>query len=589
MRVIAYRRSVMSTENTNVVVDDGRAKFSDLWKKEDYWAIWLGFLVLIIGYTLFAAQTPLKFRETVTTANQIMAAAAEKAPFKTIEWYAAQESKKKLRARDSSEGKTIASYTRTPGVWKDNPLESFYVAKEDVDAANARAKPVTDSAKAAEAATLENAKVAQKAAEDAGYKDSWLNAEAETKINAWRKAKGTTSKALAKPMNLFPTLAVFMVVLIVFFGIGMAFMGNNIAQFGLAFIGVFVVANLAFMMGSQTTMRTYGINAEAWAIIIGMLIANTVGTPSVIKPAIQTEYYIKTGLVLLGAEVLFDKIVAIGIPGVFVAWVVTPIVLVTTYIFGQKVLKISSKTLNITISADMSVCGTSAAIATAAACRAKKEELTLSIGISLVFTAIMMVAMPAFIKAVGIPEVLGGAWIGGTVDSTGAVAAAGAFLGEKAMYVAATIKMIQNVLIGVTAFFVALYWTTKVEPAEQGMSGRSVGIGEIWNRFPKFVIGFLVASILASMLSGSLGPDLSGAMVNEGLVRGIAGPVRTWCFVLAFTSIGLGTNFRELAHYFKGGKPIILYVCGQSFNLVLTLLMAYIMFYLVFPDITAKI
>ena len=75
-----------------------------------------------------------------------------------------------------------------------------------------------------------------------------------------------------------------------------------------------------------------------------------------------------------------------------------------------------SRTLNIVISADMSVCGTSAAIATAAAARAKKEELTLSIGLSLTFTAIMMVAMPAFIAWVGMPEILGGAWIGGTVD-----------------------------------------------------------------------------------------------------------------------------------------------------------------------------
>ena len=110
----------------------------------------------------------------------------------------------------------------------------------------------------------------------------------------------------------------------------------------------------------------------------------------------------------------------------------------------------------------MSVCGVSAAIATAAACRAKKEELTLAVGLSLVFTSIMMIVMPAFIKAtsVGMQQILGGAWMGGTIDATGAVAAAGAFLGEKALYVAATIKMIQNVLIGVIAFFVAVYLTT---------------------------------------------------------------------------------------------------------------------------------
>ncbi|MDR3361562.1 MAG: YeiH family protein [Desulfovibrio sp.] len=583
----------MNDESTGVVVDDGRSKLSDLWKKEDYWAIWLGFLVLIIGYVLFVAQMQPKFAETVDKANKTMMASAEKAPFKTIEWHAAQDSKKKLRARDNAEGKTIAAYIKTPGRWKDNPLDSFYIDKETVDAANAKAKPAADSAKAAEAAALESAKVAQKAAEDAGYKDASLNSQAEAKIGDWRKAQSSASRAntgaTAKPMNLFPSLGAFMVVLIIFFGVGIVFMGHNVAQFALAFIGVFIFANLAFMMGSQATMRTYGINAEAWAIILGMIVANTVGTPKFIQPAIQTEFYIKTGLVLLGAEVLFDKIIAIGIPGLFVAWVVTPIVLVSTFIFGQKVLKMPSKTLNITISADMSVCGTSAAIATAAACRAKKEELALSIGLSLAFTAVMMIAMPVFIKAVGMPQVLGGAWIGGTVDSTGAVAAAGAALGEKAMYVAATIKMIQNVLIGVTAFFVALYWTTKVEPAENGLPGRKVGWGEIWNRFPKFVIGFLIASILASMISGSLGSDLSGALVNEGIVRGIAGPMRTWCFVLAFTSIGLGTNFRELAHYFKGGKPVILYVCGQSFNLVLTLTMAYVMFYLVFPEITAKI
>ena len=197
----------------------------------------------------------------------------------------------------------------------------------------------------------------------------------------------------------------------------------------------------------------------------------------------------------------------------------------------------------------------------------------------------MMIVMPMFIKFLGLPEVLGGAWIGGTVDSTGAVAAAGAFLGQKALYVAATIKMIQNVLIGVTAFGVAIYWCYKVDC----VPGQRVGAIEIWNRFPKFVIGFLLASILASLISGSLGGDLSNAAVSGGLVRGMTSPLRSWCFCLAFASIGLSTNFRELAHYFKGGKPLILYVCGQSFNLCLTLLMAWIMFFKVFPEITAKI
>ena len=174
--------------------------------------------------------------------------------------------------------------------------------------------------------------------------------------------------------------------------------------------------------------------------------------------------------------------------------------LISTFIFGQKVLKMPSRTLNMVISADMSVCGTSAAIATAAACRAKKEELTLSIGLSLTFTAIMMVAMPAFINWVGMPEILGGAWIGGTVDATGAVAAAGAFIGPKALQVAATVKMIQNVLIGVTAFCVAMYWCAKVDVQEgQKVSAMESGTAS------QFVLGFLTASVVMSVVSSSLG------------------------------------------------------------------------------------
>jgi uncharacterized membrane protein YadS len=302
-------------------------------------------------------------------------------------------------------------------------------------------------------------------------------------------------------------------------------------------------------------------------------------------PAVQVEYYIKTGLVLLGAEVLFGKIVSIGIPGIFVAWVVTPVVLVSTYIFGQKVIKMTSKTLNITISADMSVCGVSAAIATAAACGAKKEELTLAVGMSMIFTSIMMIVMPAFIKAAGIPHVLGGAWMGGTIDATGAVAAAGAFLSDRALYVAATVKMIQNVLIGVIAFGVALYWCAKIECAP----GEKVRAIEIWHRFPKFVLGFIAASIVFSLLLQSMGKDVGYVMIDHGVIGGFSKIFRGWFFCLAFASIGLATNFRELGHYFKGGKPLILYVCGQSFNLILTLTMAYLMFYKVFPEITAGI
>jgi uncharacterized membrane protein YadS len=572
-----------------VVTDQSKGSFSDLWKKEDYWAIWLGFLILILGMIIFFPSGPEGYRDKIAKANATLKAESEKAPFKTVAWYQAGAAKKKLRARNSGVGKWIAKFMGKPKGWKANPFGAFYRGKDAADAANAKAKPKYESAKKAAGDALAKAKTAETAAAAAGFKDAKLNKAASDAVDDWRaagaKASKTKKKASAKPYNQIFYLIGFMIVLGAFFGIGTVAMGRPFGPFLKGFTFVFAVAVLAYLFSAQATAKHYGIGYAAWAIFFGMLISNTVGTPEWVKPAVQTEYFIKTGLVLLGAEILFGKILTIGIPGIFVAWVVTPIVLITTYIFGQKVIKIPSKTLNITVSADMSVCGVSAAIATAAACRAKKEELTLAIGLSLIFTSIMMIVMPAFIKAVGMPHVLGGAWMGGTIDSTGAVAAAGAFLSDRALYVAATIKMIQNVLIGVIAFFVAIYWVAKVER----LPGQKVSPMEIWYRFPKFVIGFIIASIVFSIIYGVMGKDVGSVLIDQGALRGLSRIFRGWFFCLAFTSIGLATDFRELKEYFKGGKPLILYAFGQSFNLMLTLLMAYIMFYLVFPEITAKI
>ncbi len=564
-------------QNNDVVVDRGEAKWSDLWLKEDYWAIWIGFLILIVSAVMiFGSRGDIE--KKMADYNAIIAAEKEK-PFKTVELIQATAAKKALTGSSLPSVKTLIGITKTPGKWDfSNPAASFVTpAKGDKATADAAA------AKAEEALTA--AKAAQTAAADAQYADETLNKAAADAVSAWEAASKAASAAkVSSGSNIFLSLITLGLGLGVVFSIGMMAMGNNVPRFFIGFLGVFVLSVFANFLGGFKPTATYGVNSEIMSIVLGLLIANTIGTPKWMMPAVQVEYYIKTGLVLLGAEVLFGKILAIGVPGIFVAWVVTPIVLICTFIFGQKILKMPSKTLNIVISADMSVCGTSAAIATAAACRAKKEELTLSVGLSLAFTAIMMIAQPALIKALGLPEVLGGAWIGGTIDATGSVAAAGAFIGPKALQVAATIKMIQNVLIGVTAFCVAMYWCTKVECNE----GQQVTAMEIWNRFPKFVIGFLAVSIVCSVVSGNLGSDLATAMVDKGVVS-VAKAFRGWMFALAFVSIGLATNFRELASYFKGGKPIILYVVGQSFNLCLTLFMAWIMFYKVFPDITASI
>ncbi|MDO7788891.1 YeiH family protein [Desulforamulus aquiferis] len=579
----------VQNENEEIVVDKGTFKWSDLWKFEDYWAIWLGVALMVIGLLIFMPNAPKDMDEKIAKANVVLQAEADRAPFKTVEWYQASSDKDKLKAKDEPLAKKITGYLARPGSWTDKPITSFIQTEEQAKAKSEKAKPKYEEAQEKTALALEDAKEAQAAAEAAGFKDDALNDKAHEAIVKWRVAADAESKAKssasAKPFNLFGGLVVLCIAFGLFFSIGIKFMGHSVRKFLIGFIPVFILAVLSYFLAAQAQIKAAGIEYVAWALILGLLISNTVGTPKWIMPAVQTEYYIKTGLVLLGASILIGKILLIGIPGVFVTWVVTPIVLVCTYLFGQKILKIDSKSLNMTVSADMSVCGVSAAIATAAACRAKKEELTLAVGMSIIFTAIMMIVLPMFIKFLGMHEVLGGAWIGGTIDATGAVVAAGAFLGDTAMYVAATIKMIQNVMIGAIAFGVAWYWVSQVDRS----AGTKVGLAEVWYRFPKFVLGFLCASIIFSLFYQVLGTDVGKVMIDEGIVGAWTTALQGWFFALAFVSIGLATNFRELAKYLKGGKPVILYICGQSFNLILTLTMAYIMFFKVFPGITEKL
>lgn len=346
------------------------------------------------------------------------------------------------------------------------------------------------------------------------------------------------------------------------FTLGNKLEGKRAGRFLVAFAGLFVLVCVVRILSAEFTFKRY-LEYAFWALLLGLLISNTVKTPNWLKPALRTEFYIKTGLVILGAQVLFSNIQKFGLYGLAIAWGVTPIVIIFMWWYGTRVLKITNKPLVITISAATSVCGTSAAIASAAAARARKTDLAFAVGTSLIFTVIMMVGMPFFIKAVGIDPMIGGAWIGGTVDSTGAVVLAGQALGDLGGQVAALVKMIQNMLIGFIALAIAVFFSTKVDRAVP--AGQKVGVAEIWNRFPKFILGFIFASLFFSfVMQPTFGVDATNAVIKH------LKEFQNWAFALAFTSIGLETNFKELCSQVQGGKPFQLYIVGQIFNLILT-------------------
>ena len=355
------------------------------------------------------------------------------------------------------------------------------------------------------------------------------------KFATWTLGENLSEAAAAKVVPLGEQLAslafwrkllVTFVTLGVLFTLGVKLQGGSIKKYIPAFIALFVISLVVRLVSAEFTLNRY-LEWAFWALLIGLLISNTVGVPEWLKPAIKTEFYIKTGLVIMGFSVLFSNIAKFGLYGLGIAWIVTPIVILFMWWLGTRVMKIDNKPLVITLASATSVCGTSAAIATGAASNCKKTDLTMAVSISIIFTVLMMVFEPIIIKATGMSPIMGGALIGGTVDSTGAVAVAGSTLGGEAEKAAVLVKMIQNILIGFIAFFVAS----------------------------------LVASFV---ILPAFGSDQVSA-INKVLDQ-----YKNWAFVLAFTSIGLDTNFKEIIKQMQGGKVLWLYIIGQLFNIALT-------------------
>ena len=374
-------------------------------------------------------------------------------------------------------------------------------------------------------------------------------------------ASASLGSQLVKSSFWFALLRTFAVTSILF-TLGAKLKGQNLKKFIPAYIALFALAVVVRLISAEFTLNRY-LEWAFFALIVGLLISNTVGTPDWLKNAVQTEYYIKAGLVIMGFSVLFSNIVKFGPYGLTIAWFVTPVVIIFMWFFGTRVLKLSNKSFVITIATATSVCGTSAAIAVGAASKAKKTDLSLAVSISIIFTVLMMVFEPLILKGLGVSQLIGGALIGGTVDSTGAVAVAGTALGEDAQKSAVHVKTIQNILIGFIAFFVAVFFAKYVD----GGAGRTqkVGASEIWYRLPKFILGFFAASLIASFIIKPVAGSVAVSSINK-----ILDQYKNWAFVLAFVSIGLDTNFKEIAKQMKGGSPLVLYVVGQLFNIVLT-------------------
>jgi uncharacterized integral membrane protein (TIGR00698 family) len=318
--------------------------------------------------------------------------------------------------------------------------------------------------------------------------------------------------------------------------------------------------------GTPLAKVAKSIEFPVYAIALG-LIGNAVLTKLAVRDALshgfRTEFFIKTGLVLLGASINLKVLVTAAGPAIIQALLLISIVFGFTWWLGGR-LGLDDK-LRALLASAVSICGVSAAIAAAGAVQAKREQLAYAASLVIAFALPSIFVLPWLADVLHLSDAVAGAWIGGNIDTTAAVAAAGALAGEDALQIATIVKTTQNALIGVVAIGLTAYFALKIERKSADEARPS--IGEFWARFPKFVLGFIAASVIGTLYLQWGGDKNAITTVND---------LRTWFLIFAFVSIGLEFSLKGLRE--AGWRPIALFASATVVNIVVALGLAAVLF-----------
>lgn len=341
--------------------------------------------------------------------------------------------------------------------------------------------------------------------------------------------------------------------------------GGRVASLAAGGLLVFALAWLAQLLAANTHAKALGIEYVVFALALGLVWRQVLPVPHWLTTAVRTEFFIKVGIVILGAGILFPELMKAGLPGMIQAALVIPVVWQAAFWVARR-LGVDDE-FAVMISSAVSICGVSAAIATCGAIQGDRRKLSYVTSLVLVCAVPMMLLMPWAARSLGLGEAAAGAWLGGTLDTTGSVLAATEMLGETASKTGAVVKLSQNVLIGIAALAISLWWTARGR-AEQGRDASTPRLRLLWDRFPKFVLGFLAASVVFSFL-------LSADAVKAA-DKPLKGLREIW-FAAAFVSIGLETRLADLLAL-GGGRPALAFVVGQAANIAWTLALAVALF-----------
>ena len=361
---------------------------------------------------------------------------------------------------------------------------------------------------------------------------------------------------------------------LVIFTISIRFLGLNLKQYIPGFLILFALALLIYIISSWKYSHDYNLEAPLLALILGLLAGNLLKLPKWFDTSLRTEYYIKTGIILLGATLPFTLIIQAG-PIAFVqATIVSITTFLTIYLAATRIFKLDRR-FGACMGAGGSVCGVSATIAVGGAVGARKEHVAIGISLVAVWAIVMIFILPIACKALGLPPGVSGAWIGTSEFADAAGFAAAAAIGSEAAIQTYTLMKVigRDIWIGLWSFILAVIAVVVWEKKE--LKEKSVSALEIWVRFPKFVLGFFAASAIITLVA----MNYTDAEFNQSLKPLLIGPIktlRTWTFIFTFLSIGFTTRFRELTKF--GWNPFLAFSIGVAVNVPLGFILSYLVF-----------
>ena len=362
-------------------------------------------------------------------------------------------------------------------------------------------------------------------------------------------------------------------------------LGYRLAHVVPAVLFLYLVSVLVVAIGQWDQAVRYNLEPPLVALAIGLLLANFGVLPRTLDAGFRVEFYIKLGVVLLGATLPLSLIVWAG-PVAFLQASIVSIVTFLVIFFVARALGIEPR-FAATLGVGGAVCGVSAAIVIAAAVGARKSDAAVVISIVIAWAIVMIFALPFASGALHLPAAVGGAWIGtsefadaagfAAAQAYGAIAAklpgAAANAADQAVASFTLMKVVgRDVWIGLWAIVLSIVATTRW--SEDGIANRP-GAGEVWSRFPKFVIGFLLASALVTLVATHMGRGAFNAAGTSELVGPIKN-LRIWAFTFGFLSIGLTTRLRDLAGV--GLRPLAAFSAGVVVNVALGLALSVLVF-----------